>query len=257
MLIANSWAEEWLNYILTLGPSTVVDLATPATSKTAAVFRTARDMGWTVWRPCPKDGCRIKFLRDVVNAMLELEQARSRREVVQHQTRAPLLTTHHTSTSTYKHSRNAAYPTHNTNGTFLAEPEDPVTLWMQWTSNHDEPPMPARQPRKYELNSNAPKVARLPKHHHQRHTPILPAPATEEEDQPATPRRSPSALSLFPPEYARSDSPALVSRSPSNAGRPGPTAVAGSQSKQRHLDIESDVKAHFASKVNTYGRVTA
>ena len=56
----------------------MVDLAVPARSQTTDVFKIARDMGWTSWRPCSKDCCRAGFLRNVAGKVYE-QRLRSNR----------------------------------------------------------------------------------------------------------------------------------------------------------------------------------
>lgn len=209
-------------------------------------------MGWTFWQTCPKDGCRVKFMKDVVTAVYEQKQAPQQTGLMHPRSRTQQSTSH---TTLHPAHRGSSKPVKPMKNTYIAEPENPIALWMQWNNNYQEPIMPARQPHKHEPSLNVPKVAKLPKQH-QRYTPILPQPAIEEE-QSSPPRRSPSALSLFPPEYTRSGSPALVSRSPSIAGQSGQASVAGSNGEQSGLDIKTDAKAPFANKLSTYGKVIA
>lgn len=60
----------------------MVDLAAPTRSQTTDVFRIARDMGWTSWRPCSKDCCRAGFLRNVAGKVYEQRLRPSRPDML-------------------------------------------------------------------------------------------------------------------------------------------------------------------------------
>lgn len=156
-------AEEWIHYVLTLGPSTVVDLAGLAHSKSSNVFKTARDMGWTTWTPCPKDWCRSKFLIDVVTALIaERRLVPFSKNVRSH---AVVLGPRHGHGQPVNRSRKLGH--RHIIAPSLIELENSVGIWVSWASKHEEPvsAQPARP---------LPQVPVVAKHH-QRHRPVVPA----------------------------------------------------------------------------------
>lgn len=184
--------EEWTHYVLTLGPSTVVDLASLATSKSSNVFKTARDMGWATWRSCPKDGCRSKFLTNVITTLIAERKAE--------QVRPQIIAQTDKQRQSVDKSKRTSYQ--NVGAPSLSELDNSVGIWVSWVSKYEEP-------------SSAHPTKPLPQvpvmaDRHQRHEPILPS-HNMEEGQHLSSRRSPP-LSLFPPQYTRSNTP---SRSPS------------------------------------------
>jgi outer membrane biosynthesis protein TonB len=65
-------AEEWVHYILTLGPSAVASLASVCPSDSAeAMFAKAKQMGLMKWEPLEYDGSRTAFLREAVSRTYE------------------------------------------------------------------------------------------------------------------------------------------------------------------------------------------
>lgn len=62
--------EEWLAFVLTLGPQAVLDLANHADNDTSAGFELARANGWTKWTPS-ETGSRATFLKEPVARLYE------------------------------------------------------------------------------------------------------------------------------------------------------------------------------------------
>ncbi|KAI9823415.1 MAG: hypothetical protein M1832_002425 [Thelocarpon impressellum] len=63
--------EQWVAYILTLGPSVILDLATPSDQPGPQGFAMAAENGWTEWE-APLDGSsRSTFLKDAVTRVYE------------------------------------------------------------------------------------------------------------------------------------------------------------------------------------------
>ncbi|KAI9835100.1 MAG: hypothetical protein M1838_005377 [Thelocarpon superellum] len=63
--------EEWVSYLLTLGPAVVLELATPSEQPGASGFTLAAENGWTKWE-APKDKrSRATFLKDAVTRVYE------------------------------------------------------------------------------------------------------------------------------------------------------------------------------------------
>lgn len=214
-----------MHYVLTLGPSTVVDLADLATSKSSNVFKTARDMGWTTWRPCPKGGCRSKFLKDVVTALIAECQPIPLPEISESQPSAPNSKQQKRSVNKLKkvsHQPVGAPPT-------LSELDDSVGIWVSWVSKHEEPPASAQPTKPLPA---LPVMARQ-----QRHRPIvLPAQNAEEGKLSSSLRRS-QPLCLFPPQYStRSNTP---SRSPSLARR---------SESDRSSEVNSIISKHMSQR---------
>ncbi|KAF2456756.1 hypothetical protein BDY21DRAFT_372222 [Lineolata rhizophorae] len=63
--------EEWRFYLVTLGPSAILDLATPLTRDDASALALAREKGWTTWTPPPLGGSRSTFLKEAVARVYE------------------------------------------------------------------------------------------------------------------------------------------------------------------------------------------
>lgn len=67
--------EEWISYLLTLGPSVILDLATPSDQPGPSGFRLAAENGWTKWEN-PEDGSsRSTFLHDAVGRVYDEKMA--------------------------------------------------------------------------------------------------------------------------------------------------------------------------------------
>ena len=62
--------EEWTAYLLTLGPSVVLDMAEFAGDESSAGFALAKVNGWTTWSP-PDNGTRSAFLKEPVSRLYE------------------------------------------------------------------------------------------------------------------------------------------------------------------------------------------
>lgn len=83
--VANIHAEEWTYHLLTLGPSTILDLA-GASSPTASTFAQARSRGWTSWQPPAFGASRSTFLKEAVSRVYEeklIKRMSSEKEVNQ------------------------------------------------------------------------------------------------------------------------------------------------------------------------------
>ena len=63
--------EEWTAYLLTLGPSVVLDMAKFAFDSSPAGFALARVSGWTQWNPTQSGGGRSTFLKEPVSRLYE------------------------------------------------------------------------------------------------------------------------------------------------------------------------------------------
>jgi hypothetical protein len=63
--------EEWLYYLLTLGPDVVLEMAEQADNGTSAGFSLAKLNGWTTWTPPSFNGSRSTFLREPVARLYE------------------------------------------------------------------------------------------------------------------------------------------------------------------------------------------
>ncbi|KAI9809090.1 MAG: hypothetical protein M1825_002379 [Sarcosagium campestre] len=62
----NNLPEEWVCYLLTLGPSVILDLAAPSEQAGPQAFILAADFGLTDWEPCSEGGSRANFLKEAV-----------------------------------------------------------------------------------------------------------------------------------------------------------------------------------------------
>ncbi|KAI9760599.1 MAG: hypothetical protein M4579_001568 [Chaenotheca gracillima] len=58
--------EEWISYILSLGPSVIIDLATPSDQPGPNGFSLAAENGWTDWDAPVQGGSRATFLKEAV-----------------------------------------------------------------------------------------------------------------------------------------------------------------------------------------------
>lgn len=67
--------EEWISYLLTLGPSVVLDMALLASDTTPAGFAHAKQQGWTEWTPPEYNGSRSNFLKEPVARSYEEQVA--------------------------------------------------------------------------------------------------------------------------------------------------------------------------------------
>ncbi|KAK3673140.1 hypothetical protein LTR78_006980 [Recurvomyces mirabilis] len=63
--------EEWLYYLLTLGPDVVLEMAEQAANGTSAGFSLAKLNGWTAWTLPSFNGSRSTFLREPVARLYE------------------------------------------------------------------------------------------------------------------------------------------------------------------------------------------
>ncbi|KAI9675276.1 MAG: hypothetical protein M1817_001178 [Caeruleum heppii] len=67
--------DEWVAYILTLGPSVILDLASPSDQTGPEGFALAAENGWTAWE-APSDGAsRVGFLKTAVTRVYEEKMA--------------------------------------------------------------------------------------------------------------------------------------------------------------------------------------
>ncbi|KXT04704.1 hypothetical protein AC578_2073 [Pseudocercospora eumusae] len=67
--------EEWISYLLTLGPSVVLDMALLASDTTPSGFAYAKQQGWTNWTPPVFNGSRSNFLKEPVARSYEEQVA--------------------------------------------------------------------------------------------------------------------------------------------------------------------------------------
>ena len=67
-------AEEWTHHLLTLAPSTVLDVTSPATP-TRTQFAQARSQGYTSWAPPKQGASRSTFLKEAVSRVYEEKMA--------------------------------------------------------------------------------------------------------------------------------------------------------------------------------------
>ncbi|KAI9654306.1 MAG: hypothetical protein M1831_005471 [Alyxoria varia] len=74
--------EEWLNYVLTLGLSVILDLAHAAPHPSSRVFAIASHMGWTTWRRPFGEASRDRFLKETVSRLYEDKTARASHRAV-------------------------------------------------------------------------------------------------------------------------------------------------------------------------------
>jgi len=65
-----TFAEEWTYHLLTLGPSTILDLA-GASSPTVSTFAQAHSRGWTSWQPPAFGASKSTFLKEAVSRVYE------------------------------------------------------------------------------------------------------------------------------------------------------------------------------------------
>ncbi|KAI9786316.1 MAG: hypothetical protein M1816_008057 [Peltula sp. TS41687] len=63
--------DEWILYIATLGPSIILDLATPSDQPGSQGFVVAAENGWTKWSPLNEGASRTTFLKDVVTQLYQ------------------------------------------------------------------------------------------------------------------------------------------------------------------------------------------
>ncbi|TKA58680.1 hypothetical protein B0A55_11988 [Friedmanniomyces simplex] len=63
--------EEWIHHLLTLGPTTVLEMAEYAADHSPAGFTLAKLNGWTKWTPSAYTGSRVTFLKEPVTRLYE------------------------------------------------------------------------------------------------------------------------------------------------------------------------------------------
>lgn len=63
--------EEWIAWILTLGPTVVLELAHYASDSSSAGFALAKEKGWTKWAPPTQTTSRVTFLKEPVARLYE------------------------------------------------------------------------------------------------------------------------------------------------------------------------------------------
>ena len=76
---ANMVVEEWVWYLLTLGPSVILDLATPSDQAGSNGFVIAAENGWTSWSLPAEGMSRSTFLKEAVTRVYQ-ERHRSSSE---------------------------------------------------------------------------------------------------------------------------------------------------------------------------------
>ncbi|EME50096.1 hypothetical protein DOTSEDRAFT_68835 [Dothistroma septosporum NZE10] len=67
--------EEWLAYLMTLGPAVVLEMAAWADQPYPAGFELAKENGWTTWTPPIYTGSRVNFLKEPVAKTYEEQVA--------------------------------------------------------------------------------------------------------------------------------------------------------------------------------------
>lgn len=67
----NSPTDEWYYYLLTLGLSPILELATPCRQSDPSAFILAREHGWMNWPPPVFGGSRRNFLKEAVSRVYE------------------------------------------------------------------------------------------------------------------------------------------------------------------------------------------
>ena len=110
----------------------MVDLAVPARSQTTDVFKIARDMGWTSWRPCSKDCCRAGFLRNVAGKVYEQRLRSSGPDTMARTASSP--------TQSPQNNVTLRDPPHDQPTTNLASS---AGLWARWVDQHSSSQEPA------------------------------------------------------------------------------------------------------------------
>ncbi|KAI9805030.1 MAG: hypothetical protein M1833_006334 [Piccolia ochrophora] len=74
----NAMLEEWVSYILSLGPSIILDLAAPSDQPGPQGFALAAEFGLTDWEAPSDGGSRSTFLKEAVTRVYEEQLSRSR-----------------------------------------------------------------------------------------------------------------------------------------------------------------------------------
>ncbi|OCL15398.1 hypothetical protein AOQ84DRAFT_329475 [Glonium stellatum] len=69
--------DEWYHYLLTLGLSTILDLAASSKSPDTSAFRVAAENGWMKWKVPEHGGSRKTFLKEAVSRVYEEKIASS------------------------------------------------------------------------------------------------------------------------------------------------------------------------------------
>ncbi|KAK7536239.1 uncharacterized protein J3D65DRAFT_531919, partial [Phyllosticta citribraziliensis] len=63
--------DEWIYFLLTLGPDVVLYLASPSNNPEPDAFHVAKEKGWIQWRPPFRDSTRCTFLKEAVSRVYE------------------------------------------------------------------------------------------------------------------------------------------------------------------------------------------
>ncbi|KAK7611871.1 hypothetical protein JOL62DRAFT_572035 [Phyllosticta paracitricarpa] len=63
--------DEWIYYLLTLGPDVVLYLASPSNNPDPDAFQIAKEKGWIQWTPPFHDSSRCTFLKEAVSRVYE------------------------------------------------------------------------------------------------------------------------------------------------------------------------------------------
>jgi len=180
---------------MTLGPSTILDLATPSTNQTESVLLIAADMGWTTWQRPAFGGSRSTFLKEAVARVYEeklamLRSAELAKDLQVHRAEA----IHHRRQRSEELASELRLKKSIVDFKNVPVSEDrPMSMWMEWNSM-----MEGR-------NTNT--AVKAPKDTSSRKTTnALPTPSNPVPPR-LRPRTSSNALSLFPPEYSRGNTP--------------------------------------------------
>jgi hypothetical protein len=73
--------DEWISYLLTLGPAVVMEMSENANNKNAAGFALAKVNGWTIWNLPQYSGSRSTFLKEPVSRLYEERISRAAAEL--------------------------------------------------------------------------------------------------------------------------------------------------------------------------------
>ncbi|KAH0541795.1 hypothetical protein FGG08_003750, partial [Glutinoglossum americanum] len=73
--VPNAATEEWISYLLTLGPSVILDLATPSEQSSQVGFEVAAENGWTRWEAPLSGKSRATFMKQAITKVYEERMA--------------------------------------------------------------------------------------------------------------------------------------------------------------------------------------
>jgi len=180
---------------MTLGPSTILDLATPSTNQTESVLLIAADMGWTTWQRPAFGGSRSTFLKEAVARVYEeklamLRSAELAKDLQVHRAEA----IHHRRQRSEELAAQLRLKKSSVDFKNIPVSEDrPMSMWMEWNS--------MMEGRNTDTAVKAPRDTSSRKITKDLQSPSNPVPPRLRS------RTSSNALSLFPPEYSRGNTP--------------------------------------------------